>query len=124
MTDIKTDKVTINGVSYVREDSVQQTPMALEDAVIVRAHSGVFFGYLEANDSDGVTLKNARQIWSWDSKGLKEPVNTCGDMALRGVGTGSKVSSASPKVEVKQVGAMFYCTAEAASAIEARKWGG
>ncbi|MBA2683248.1 MAG: hypothetical protein H0U66_01980 [Gemmatimonadaceae bacterium] len=90
-------------------------------AVIVRAYSGVFFGYLVAKDGTSVTLKGARQVWSWDSAGLPEPSRTCGDIATRGLGTGSKVSGPADAI-VDQVGAVFFCTPVAVRIIDAQKW--
>ena len=60
-------------------------------AVIVRAYSGVFFGYLVAKTGASVELRGARQVWSWDSAGMAEKAMTCGDIARLGVGTGSKI---------------------------------
>jgi hypothetical protein len=93
-----------------------------EPPVIVRAYSGVFFGYLLKQEGAAVELRNARQIWSWDSAGLTEKVNTCPDIAARGVGTGSKVSSPASRARVEQVGAMFFATLEAEKNICAQKW--
>jgi hypothetical protein len=97
---------------------------AKKRAVIVRAYSGVFFGYLAGKKGDTCTLTDARQIWSWNSAGLDKPVNTCGDIALRGVGTGSKVSDASPRVEIEHVRATFDCSPAAAKLLSSQGWGG
>ncbi len=92
-------------------------------AVIVRAYSGVFFGYEAARrfgeGSDSVDLVDVRQIWQWTSTGLTKPVLTCGDIALRGVGKGSKVSDSAPGVTLADVKATFACTKEAAAVLEA-----
>lgn len=90
-------------------------------AVIVRAYSGVFFGLLVSEEGASVTLKGARQVWSWDSAGLSEPVRTCGDIALRGLGTGSRVSSPVDAI-ISQVGAVFFCSADAERIITEQKW--
>jgi hypothetical protein len=90
--------------------------------VVVRAYSGVFFGYLLGKSGATVELRDARQIWSWDSAGLAEKVNTCGDIAVRGLGSGSKVSSPCSSVSVEQVGAVFVATPVAVQIIEAQKW--
>ncbi len=91
-------------------------------AVIVRAHSGVFFGYLVSKDGGSVTLNMARQVFYWDSAGLPQKSNTCPDLASRGVGTGSKLSEPAPKAIIEQVGAVFFVTPEAVATITAQKW--
>ncbi len=93
-----------------------------DPAVIVRAHSGVFFGYLIAKDGSSVTLRGARQIYYWDSVGLPEKSNTCPDIAARGLGTGSKVSQPAEKAIVEQVGAVFFMADSAAETVKAQKW--
>ena len=69
------DKITINGVEYVRADKVPQAANGralapLKDGMeycMVRTYSaGVFAGYLERRDGKEVTLRNARRIWYWD----------------------------------------------------------
>lgn len=94
-----------------------------EVAVIVRAYSGVFFGYLVSKTGNSVELSDARQIYSWDSAGLLEKSNTCPDIAARGLGTGSKVSAPAPKAFIEQVGAVFVMTPAAAITVVNQKWG-
>ena len=60
-----------------------------KSAVIVRTYSaGVHYGHLVEQSADGkrVQLTGARRVWAW--KGA----NTLHEMALRGVGQGSRVS--------------------------------
>ena len=90
--------------------------------VIIRAYSGVFYGRLVSTKGQTSELADARQIWSWNSAGLAQPVNTCGDIALRGVGSGSKVSSPVPKSVIAEVKATFFCSPEAVAVIDAQKW--
>lgn len=60
---------------------------ASKTAVIVRTYSaGVHFGDLVAREGKEVRLANARRIWNWRG------ANTLHEIALRGVGAGSKVS--------------------------------
>lgn len=63
------NEISINGVEYVRKDSVKTTPKLNKDnASIVRTVSaGVFFGYPSSMDlAKGlVTLKNVRRLWYW-----------------------------------------------------------
>ncbi len=95
--------------------------MTKQKAVIVRAYSGVFFGFLVSKKGTSVTLKGAQQVWSWDSTGLPEPSRTCGDIAARGLGTGSKVSGPADAI-IEQVGVVFFCSPLAVRLIQAQKW--
>lgn len=90
--------------------------------VIVRAYSGVFFGKLKARRGSECDLTDVRQIWQWQSTGLAVPVRTCGDIALRGVGTGSKISDAASAATLLDVKAIFTCTSEAVRVLESASW--
>jgi len=67
---LDTDEVELNGVKYVRADSVQNAQAAKLDGltyVIVRTYSaGVFAGYLKQKDGKEVVLIKARRLWYWD----------------------------------------------------------
>lgn len=69
-----------------------------KQAVIVRAYSGVFFGYLAARRGGPVAyevdLERARHIWNWTSKGLPRKALTVEDLAILGAGEGTKISGA------------------------------
>lgn len=94
-------------------------------AAIVRAYSGVFFGYVVSKTRTGCVLKDARQIWSWDSAGLSEKVNTTGDIALRGVGSGSRVSSPVPEKVIENGNngwSIDFASPDAVRVIGAQKW--
>jgi len=63
--------MTVNGVEYVRKDSVEAMAKAPEldgmQYVIVRTYSaGVFAGYLKSRDGQEVVLVQARRLWYWD----------------------------------------------------------
>lgn len=65
------DKIIIDGVEYVRADSIQNNALATElDGMpycMVRTYSaGVFAGYIESREGKEATLRNARRIWYWD----------------------------------------------------------
>ena len=85
--------------------------------VVVRAYSGVFFGRLLARRVTAAgaeaDLADVRQVWQWTSAGLAKPVLTCGDLAIRGVGRGSKVSDPAPAATISDVKAFWTCTPEA-----------
>lgn len=63
------EKININGIDYVRADSLTNAQAADLDGMIycmVRTLSaGVFAGYLAKRDGKEVTLKMARRIWKW-----------------------------------------------------------
>lgn len=63
------NEVEINGVKYVRKDSVTETPVLNKSGyAIVRCISaGVFMGHVFESDlSKGtVKLKDARRLWYW-----------------------------------------------------------
>lgn len=66
----KKDEVFIGGVKYVPADSLK-TEKAKKlngmEYVLVRTYSaGVHVGYLEKEDGQDVTLRQARRIWYWD----------------------------------------------------------
>ena len=63
--------INVNGVEYVRKDSIGENKMAEKldgmDYVIVRTYSaGVFAGYLKSRNGQEVVMKRARRIWYWD----------------------------------------------------------
>ena len=65
------DKIIVDGVEYVRADSIQNNALAAElDGMpycMVRTYSaGVFAGYVESREGKEATLRNARRIWYWD----------------------------------------------------------
>lgn len=65
------DKIIVDGVEYVRADSIQNNALEAElDGMpycMVRTYSaGVFAGYLESREGKEATLRNARRIWYWE----------------------------------------------------------
>ena len=60
-------EVTINGVDYVRKDSVKETQEIDGDWVIVRTYSaGVFFGKISSREGKECVMSTARRLWYWD----------------------------------------------------------
>src|ERR1017187_2542618 len=63
-------EITIDGIKYVRADSIDSVPVS-DSMVIVRSKSaGVFYGELMADYDDTiktgrVNLSNARRCWYW-----------------------------------------------------------
>ena len=86
--EIDAEKITINGINYVKEDSLSENKAESKDGlpyVIIRTYSaGVFAGYLKTrNGQEGIVI-NARRIWFWDGaaslsqlamEGTKKPDN-------------------------------------------------
>jgi hypothetical protein len=64
------DVMTVNGIEYVRSDSVKSEQAEKLDGmkyVIVRTYSaGVFAGYLKSREGQEVVMINARRIWFWE----------------------------------------------------------
>ena len=63
------EKITINGVDYIREDAINERAEELDGMqyVMCRTYSaGVFCGYLASREGKEVVLKNARRIWYWE----------------------------------------------------------
>jgi hypothetical protein len=111
--------IIIDGVKYLPE-SAGASKDGLP-AVIVRAYSGVFFGYLKSKTETTAELVGARQIFYWDSAGLKEKTMTCPDIATNGVGYGSKISKPADAV-ISQVGAIFMVSTNAEQTILVQGW--
>ncbi|HAA04769.1 MAG TPA: hypothetical protein DCE18_15585, partial [Syntrophobacteraceae bacterium] len=62
-TNIQHDKVTINGVDYVRAGKEQ--PKAGPEVLVRTYCAGVHIGTLKSRDGKEVVLTNARRLWSW-----------------------------------------------------------
>lgn len=77
MTDIQASTLTLNGVEYVRKDSIAINSAPLGDLRIIIADRGwVFVGNCVGNDDGTVTITNAKNIRKWGTtKGLGELVN-------------------------------------------------
>lgn len=67
---MENERIVINGVEYVRADSIPSVPDEPLDGMpycMVRTYSaGVFAGYIESREGKEATLRNARRIWYWD----------------------------------------------------------
>jgi hypothetical protein len=87
--------------------------------VVVRTYSaGVHVGVMESQSEDGkrVVLSDARRIWRW------EGANTLHEIALRGVGKGSKVSDAVSQIEVTEAIEVIACAPEGEKALRGASW--
>lgn len=86
--------------------------------VIVRTYSaGVHYGTLAACNGPEVTLADARRIWSWQG------ANTLHEIALRGVGRGSKVSEPVSTITLTEAIEIIDCAPESVTSLDTAKWG-
>lgn len=85
--------------------------------VLVRTYSaGVHVGELVKRSGKEVELSDARRIWYW--KGA----NTLNEIALRGVGPGSKVSEAVSRNVLTEAIEVIDCSAEGERILRSAKW--
>ena len=85
--------------------------------VVVRTYSaGVHVGELVKRDGREVELANARRIWRWLG------ANTLNEIAVAGVGAGSKVSQAVPSITLTEAIEVITCTEAGAASLRAAKW--
>jgi hypothetical protein len=86
-------------------------------SVIVRTYSaGVHYGRLIDRRGREADLTGARRIWSWLG------ANTLHEIALHGVGAGSRVSEPVPRITLLDAIEVIDCTAEAIANLEAAIW--
>lgn len=74
--------ITIDGVEYVKKDSVKTTAKKKKgmEYVVVRTYSaGVHSGYIQKKKGKEVTLVESRRLYYW------EGAFTCSELALNGV---------------------------------------
>ena len=84
---------------------------------VIRTYSaGVHVGELVSHSGTEVALKNARRIWQW--KGA----NTLHEIALRGVGDGSRVSDEVPEIVLTEAIEIIPCADAATENLRAAKW--
>ncbi len=94
MTDIQHDKVTINGVEYIRTG--QEVKMGPE--VLVRTYSaGVHIGTLKSQEGKEVVLTNARRLFSWSGAFTLSAVATVGVSR-----SGSRISVSVPEIKLTE----------------------
>jgi hypothetical protein len=77
MTEINHNTLTLNGVKYVREDSIEQnSPPMGSKRIIVADRGWVFLGDCVNNEDGTVTIHNALNIRRWGTtRGLGELAN-------------------------------------------------
>ena len=85
--------------------------------VIVRTYSaGVHAGDLKSREGKEVVLTDAQRIWYW--KGA----NTVHEIALRGVGSGSKISERVPEITLTEAIEIIPASTEARDNLRVAKW--
>lgn len=84
---------------------------------VIRTYSaGVHVGVVVSHRDREVVLADARRIWSW--KGA----NTLHEIALRGVGSGSRVSEFVDRILLTEAIEIIPCTPTAEGAIRSARW--
>lgn len=90
-------------------------------AVVVRAYSGVFFGYLVEKRGGPecweVLLEGARHIHRWQSNGLSRAVLNVEDLAILGAGNGTTIGGPVTQ-EIADVKVIVFATPEAVERFE------
>lgn len=110
-------KITINGVNYLREDTVKIQAMQLDgmDYCIVRTYSaGVFAGYISKREGKEVELVKSRRIWYW------EGANSLSELAMSGTANPNKCKFAieTEKTVVTEAIEIINCTEKARKSIQ------
>lgn len=76
MTDINATSLTLNGIEYVRKDSVANAQPMGDVRIIIADRGWVFVGNCQDHADGSVTITNCRNIRKWGtSAGLGELVN-------------------------------------------------
>ena len=113
--DVSVATLSINGVEYVRKDTVS-APVMAGDYKIVRTYSaGVFFGIIESRNGQEVVMRNARRLWYW------EGAASLSQLAVDGVTKpkACKFPCAVDRVELLQVIEVLDVTEKAKACIDA-----
>lgn len=91
--------------------------MELGQYVVVRTYSaGVHAGTLAKRDGKQVTLTDAHRIWSW--KGA----NSLHEIALAGVGNGSRISEPVSEIELTEAIEIIAATEAARASLAGAGW--
>lgn len=115
---MENERITINGVDYVREDTIPFLPAERFDGMkycIVRTYSaGVFAGYVEKREGKEVSIRKARRIWYWDG------ACSLSQLAVDGTLKPDKCKFAMEvnRIEVTEAIEILECTEKARQSIE------
>lgn len=92
------------------------TNRSVKRPVIVRTYSaGVHYGYLVSRKGKEVVLEKSRRIWYWQG------ANTLSEIALHGVGTGSKIAEP-VSITLTEAIEIIECSKEAEKCLNAATW--
>ncbi len=81
--------------------------------VVVRTYSaGVHVGYLKSRDGKEVTLADARRVWYW------RDAFTLNEIALHGVGEGSKISAPVSEIVLTEAIEIIYTSQAGAESLQ------
>lgn len=111
--------ITIDGIEYIRADSVPPAPMG--DCVIVRSRdAGVHVGTLVSQEQDVVELASCARVWRW--RGAR----TLHEMASSGIDTAeggyTRVSETVAKITLTGCCEVIPCSDEVAASIRDSGW--
>jgi hypothetical protein len=109
--------ISIDGVNYIKESDVKKSAETLDGMkyVIIRTqNAGVFAGYLNQQNGELVTLKNARRLWYWSG------ACSLSQMAMEGTKKASecKFPCEVDSIDLTQVIEVIDCTEEARQSIK------
>ena len=115
------ETISINGINYVRADSVLQSATAMDGMpfVIVRSYgAGVFAGYLKEHDraTQTAVLDRCIRLHRWTGCSLSQVAND----GMAGTGE-NRFSMPTDAHEILQVIEIIPCTEKARQAIQAVK---
>lgn len=116
---MNTNEITLNGVTYVKKDTVQGISPAEElDGMkfcIVRTYSaGVFAGYVEKKNGKEVSIRNAIRIWYWDGAASLSQLAVDGTLKP----DKCKFACVVNRIEVTEAIEIIECTQKAKESIE------
>jgi len=122
METVQPNTITVNGVDYVRADSVKENApsISLVDGkpnglyCIIRCMgAGVWAGYVKEHNQKSVVLQSGRRLYSWKAKqGI-----TLSAVSQYGV-TSSSIPAAVDVVFLEDVCEVIPCTSTAAKSIQ------
>lgn len=112
--------MTVNGVKYVRKDSIKQgVALNTDNIVLVRTYSaGVHFGTLESREGKEVVLTNSRRLYQWSG------ACSLSQVAVDGVKlSGSKISVIVPEIILTEAIEVIPMSKQAATTMmKAEAW--
>lgn len=110
--------IEINGVEYVRADSVEKAKVDLSKVVLVRTCSaGVHIGEIADRNGKEVLLANSRRLYYWDG------ACSLSQVAMDGVNKNSKISVIVPEITLTEAIEIIPMSKKAAKQMmEAPEW--